>query len=117
MDGRYIGLDRNATGDESGSDPSNDAIKPAFNACIHDYIKTELGYATDRKYYLNAGVPGFAWRYPENAMGDTSEMLRAAISANPYMRVVCFSGYCAPQLSFCSPTQVQPHEYACTSPR
>ena len=31
--------------------------------------------------------------YPSNAMGDTSEMLRAAISANPYMRVVCLNGY------------------------
>ncbi len=94
MDARYVGFDRNATGAVFQADPSTHATKPAFVACFHDYIKSELQYSTDRKYYLSASsIPGFKWNYPTNAMGDTSEMLRAAISANPYMRVVCLNGY------------------------
>ena len=42
---------------------------------------------------LLGGFPGFKWRFPENAFGDTSEMLRSAMAQNPYMSVLVLNGY------------------------
>ena len=61
LDSRYVGIDRTASGAESEFDPANSAVSPAFAACFNEYIRTELGYETDAKYYILGGFPGFAW--------------------------------------------------------
>ena len=45
---------------------ANAATTPVFVACFNDYIVRELGYKTERRYYLLGGFPGFRWHYPEN---------------------------------------------------
>ena len=123
-------MDRDATGATMGADPSTHATKPAFVACfnacqitraalsrafdvfrfapthrssrVFSDIKNELAYSTDRRYELSssASCPNFTWNYPSNAFGDTSEMLRAGMAANPYMRVLAFNGCAIAAFSF-----------------
>ena len=93
LDSRYVGMDRYATGATSDFDPAMKATSPVFVACFNDYITRELQFTTTRRYYLLGGFPGFKWKYPENAFGDTSEMLREGIASNPYMKVLVLNGY------------------------
>ena len=93
LDSRYVGIDRTASGSQSEFDPANSAATPAFAACFNDYIRQQLKFETDDKYYILGGFPGFAWNYPKNAFGDTSEDLRLAMANNPHMKVLITSGY------------------------
>jgi hypothetical protein len=89
LDSRYIGIDRNTVSSASSEfDPANAATTPVFVACFNDYIVRELKYKTQRRYYLLGGFPGFRWRYPENAMGDTSESLRCAVDLSQHRRPI-----------------------------
>jgi len=46
-------------------------------ACFNDYIVRELGYKTERRYYLLGGFPGFRWHYPENGNRARSDCRNA----------------------------------------
>ncbi len=94
--GRYDGrltspapLDTSETG---GSDPSSTLITPPFTAILTSYLRSELGYKTDMYYYPSGGVQ--PWDYGvQNGFGDTTAMLRNALTKNPYMKVMVAAGY------------------------
>jgi carboxypeptidase C (cathepsin A) len=94
--GRYDGrltspapLDTSETG---GSDPSSTLITPPFTAILTNYLRSELGYKTDMYYYPSGGVQ--PWDYGvQNGFGDTTAMLRNALTKNPYMKVMVAAGY------------------------
>jgi carboxypeptidase C (cathepsin A) len=91
-DGRLIGPSSQNTGETSEFDPSSTLITPPFTAVFSDYIRTELGYKSDLYYYPSGGIQ--PWDYGvQNGFGDTTSMLRNAMTKNPYMKVMVAAAY------------------------
>jgi len=92
LDSRFTGSDRSGVSDTPDYDPSLNGIRPPFTSTLNHYIRTELGFESDREYHILRGLP---WSYGDAAGGyaDTSEALRSAFAKNPYMRLFVASGY------------------------
>lgn len=94
LDSRFTGYDINAAGDEPDFDPSMTAIRPPYTAALNDYVRRELGFETDLKYYILGGGITSPWNWNvNNGYADTSNMLSSAMRKNPYMKVFVASGY------------------------
>jgi carboxypeptidase C (cathepsin A) len=60
----------------------------SFSPAINNYLRNELGYKTDLKYYMFGPVS------PWDRTNDlTGENLRQAMAENPYLHVMIQSGY------------------------
>jgi len=91
-DGRLQGPSGMNTGETSEYDPSSTLITPPFTAIFTDYIRNELNYKTDMYYYPSGGVQ--PWDYGQgNQFGDTTALLRNAMTKNPYMKVMIAASY------------------------
>jgi len=91
-DGRLMAESSLNTGETSEMDPSSALITPPFTAILTNYLRSELGYKTDMYYYPSGGVQ--PWDYGvQNGFGDTTAMLRNALTKNPYMKVMIAAGY------------------------
>jgi carboxypeptidase C (cathepsin A) len=93
LDSRFVGMDRDAAGEEIEFDPSMAAIRPPYTAAFNDYVRQELGFESDLHYWILGGGIG-RWDFG-NAQGfpDTSQDLRDAMLRNTYMKVFVASGY------------------------
>jgi carboxypeptidase C (cathepsin A) len=94
LDSRFVGMDRDAAGEEFEFDPSMAAIRPPYTAAFNDYVRDELGYESDLHYWiLGGGIVG-RWDFGnEGRFPDTSKALRDAMLRNSYMKVFVASGY------------------------
>jgi carboxypeptidase C (cathepsin A) len=93
LDSRFLGIDRDASGENPDDDPSISAIRPPYNAAFNDYIRRDLGFKTDLEYYiLGGGVSGWNWNVG-NGYADTSASLKDAMAKNPYMKIFMANGY------------------------
>lgn len=94
LDSRFKGIDRDAAGEGTDSDPSINAIRPPYTAAFNFYVRTELGYKSDVEYYiLGGGITG-PWNFNvNNAYADTSIPLKDAMAKNPYMKIMVATGY------------------------
>jgi carboxypeptidase C (cathepsin A) len=93
FDSRLLGTALHAAGEDPEFDPSLTAIRPPFTAAFLTYIRNELGFRTDREYYiLGGGVGRWDWG-TSNSYTDTGESLRGAMTKNPAMKVLVASGY------------------------
>ncbi len=91
-DGRLAGPSAMNTNETSDYDPSSTLITPPFVATFTDYLRNELGYKTDMTYYTQGGTQ--PWDYGQgNQFGDTTAMLRNAMTKNPYMKVMIAAAY------------------------
>jgi carboxypeptidase C (cathepsin A) len=91
-DGRLAGASSLNVGETSEFDPSSTEITPPFTAAFTSYIRNELNYKTDMYYYPSGGVQ--PWDYGvQNGFGDTTSLLRNALTKNPYMKVLVAAGY------------------------
>ncbi len=91
-DGRLMAASSLNTGETSEFDPSSSEITPPFVAVFQNYIHGELGYKTDMWYYTSGGIQ--PWDYAvQNGFGDTTSMLKNALTKNPYMKVLVEAGY------------------------
>jgi carboxypeptidase C (cathepsin A) len=91
-DGRITGASSLNTGETSEFDPSSTEITPPFMAAFTNYIRNELNYKTDMFYYPSGGIQ--PWNYEvQNGFGDTTSMLRNALTKNPYMKVLVAAAY------------------------
>ncbi|HTS64686.1 MAG TPA: hypothetical protein VMH28_21835 [Candidatus Acidoferrales bacterium] len=91
-DGRLAGPSSMNTGETAEYDPSSTLITPPFTAVVTHYLRNELGYKTDMYYYPSGGVQ--PWDYGvQNGFGDTTALLKNAMTKNPYMRVMVAAGY------------------------
>ena len=91
-DGRLTAPASLNVGETAEFDPSSTEITPPFTAVFTKYIREELGYKTDMYYYPSGGVQ--PWDYGvQNGFGDTTSMLRDAMTKNPYMKVMIAAGY------------------------
>ena len=93
LDSRFTGIDSDAAGSDSETDPSMNAIRPPYTAAFNDYVRRELGFKSDLEYYiLGGGVGRWNWG-TDNGYADTSQSLKSAMSKNPYMKVFLANGY------------------------
>jgi carboxypeptidase C (cathepsin A) len=94
LDSRYTGGDRDAAGEFFEFDPSLAAITGPYTATLNQYVRADLGFASDLPYeILTSKVRPWSYANFENRYVDTSETLRHAMSANPFLRVFVASGY------------------------
>jgi carboxypeptidase C (cathepsin A) len=94
LDSRFLGIDELGVTDRPDDDPSMSAIRPAYTSTFNQYIRDDLGFATDTNYnILGEGVGAWDWGPSGRGQADTSEALRDALSKNPFLKVLVASGY------------------------
>jgi len=94
LDARYKSRDRDGVAATPDADPSYAAILGAYGATLNDYVRRELGYASDLPYEVLTSLYA-NWRFEgfENRFVNVAEKLRSAMHANPALRVHVASGY------------------------
>ncbi len=94
LDGRFIGIDRDAVGDSNDYDPSYAAIFGEYTAVFNDYISRTLKFESDLPYEILTGKAR-PWSYDrnQNRYLDVGETLRDAMTQNPFLRVFVANGY------------------------
>ncbi|MCA9285443.1 MAG: hypothetical protein KDA22_09525 [Phycisphaerales bacterium] len=93
LDSRFTGIDREDSGDRAEFDPSYEAIRGNFSACLNMYMRGELEFRSDLPYEILTGVG--PWDYGSagnNRYLNVAERLRRAMHQQPYMRVFVASG-------------------------
>ncbi len=94
LDGRFTGINAEATEQRPDFDPSEAGIRPPYTSVFGDYVKQELSYQSDLTYYVLGGGIG-RWDYGTtgwSGFADTSQALRHAFAKNPYLRVYIAEG-------------------------
>jgi len=108
LDSRFKGRDEDAAGENYEFDPSSAAIQGAFSTMLNHYVRTELGYKEDIPYAIYGNV--YPWNFlsspeePEPFPGtrrgrfggmtvNVADVLRRAMSENPFLQVFCANGY------------------------
>ncbi len=89
LDSRYLGIDRDAAGENPEYDPAIADWNGAFSDAVNQYIREELGYDPDIKYNVWGNVR--PWNRDDGA--DVGQMLRQAMRNNPYLKVMIQGGY------------------------
>ncbi len=89
LDSRYLGVDRDAAGENPEYDPAMSDWNGAFSDAINRYLRTELRYNPDLEY--NVWGPVRPWQRDEGA--NVGQMLRSAMRDNPYLKVMIQGGY------------------------
>jgi carboxypeptidase C (cathepsin A) len=88
LDSRYIGIDRQEAGESPDYNAELTSWNHAFSPAMNYYLREQLNYKTDLKYYLFGPVQ------PWDRTNDrTGENLRLAMAQNPFMHVMIQSGY------------------------
>lgn len=88
LDSRYLGLDKKDAGVTVDYNAELTAWLHAFTPAINMYLRDELKYKTDLKYYMFGPV------HPWDRNNDhTGENLRQAMAQNPFLHVLVQSGY------------------------
>lgn len=94
LDGRFVGIDKDAAGESPEFDSSYAAIFGEYTAGFNDYIRRELKFETDLTYeILTDKVRPWNYDRAQNRYVDVAETLRAAMSQNPYLKVFVANGY------------------------
>jgi carboxypeptidase C (cathepsin A) len=88
LDSRYLGIDRQEGGEGPDYNAELVSWEHSFTPAMNDYVRNELGYKTDLKYYVFGPV-----RPWDNTGDRTGENLRLAMAENPYLHVMIQSGY------------------------
>ena len=89
LDSRYLGVDRDAAGETPDYDPAMADWDGPFGNAVNLYLRQELGYDPDLQY--NIWGPVRPWNSDDGT--NVGEMLRSAMQANPYMKVLIQGGY------------------------
>ena len=88
LDSRYKGIDRRDGGEAPDFNAELTSWEHSFTPAINIYLRDELKYKTDLRYYMFGPVN------PWDRTGDrTGENLRQAMAENPYLHVLVQSGY------------------------
>ena len=88
LDSRYRGIDRRDAGERPDYNAELTSWLHSFTPAINYYMRNELNFKTDAKYYMFGPV------HPWDRSNDrTGENLRAAMAQNPYLHLMVQSGY------------------------
>ncbi|MGZ5440250.1 MAG: S10 family peptidase [Thermoanaerobaculia bacterium] len=94
LDSRFIGIDRDAAGEDPEKDPSYAAIYGEYTAVMNDWVRRGLKFETDLPYEILTGkVRPWSFERYQNRYLDVSETLRAAMAQNPDLKVWVANGY------------------------
>ncbi len=88
LDSRYLGIDRQEGGEVPDYNAELISWNHAFSPAMNYYLRENLNYKTDLKYYMFG--PVHPWDRTED---KTGENLRLAMAQNPYLHVMTQSGY------------------------
>ena len=92
LDARYKGYDRENAGESYDYDPALAAWNHAFAPAINEYLRNDLGFENDIRYYLFGPVR--PWGQGSTYDTDnTGEQLRQAMHENPYLHLLVQGGY------------------------
>jgi carboxypeptidase C (cathepsin A) len=89
LDSRYTGHDKDAAGATNEYDPALESWNGPFAAVINKYFRDELKWETDQKYNIWGEVQ--PWR--QDTGTRVGEMLRSAMTKNPFLRVLVLASY------------------------
>jgi carboxypeptidase C (cathepsin A) len=89
LDSRYTGTDRDSAGETYEFDPAMAHWNGPFTGAVNRYFKEELKIDTDLIYNIFGDVRPWNGRRDVN----TGEMLRQAMTANPFLKVFVLEGY------------------------
>ncbi len=94
LDSRFTGADRDAAGETMTYDPSSAATFGPYAGTLNAYVRDELNFNSDLPYQVLAHLYE-TWDYSkhQNKYVDMSETLRAAMTQNPYLKVIIANGY------------------------
>lgn len=93
LDSRFTSFDIDPGSAMPAFDPTQAVIRPPFTVMFNSYVRRELGYHSDRDYFiLSEGIGRWDWGV-KNGYADTSEDLKTAMSRNPYLKVFVTGGY------------------------
>ncbi len=94
LDARFTGLNYSGVAEVPDYDPSEAAIRPPYTALFNNYVRADLGYETDREYYiLGGGFRQWDWGSAGGGFPNTAIALREAFVKNPYMKLYVASGH------------------------
>jgi carboxypeptidase C (cathepsin A) len=93
LDSRYTTRDLDAAGESQEFDPSNSALSGPYVALFTDYIRNELGFKTDERYYQSGPVRPWNYETFTGRYATQVDALRGAMARNPYLRVHVTNGY------------------------
>ena len=94
LDSRYLGIDRDAAGENHEYDPSYAIIQGAYAGTFNDYIRRELKFDSDLPYeIISERVHPWSFEQHQNSYVNVGEALRKAMSMNPHLRVFVACGY------------------------
>ena len=89
LDSRYTGTDRDSAGETPEFDPAMANWNGPFTGAVNRYFKEELKISTDLSYNIFGNVRPWKGRDEVN----TGELLRQAMTANPFLKVFILEGY------------------------
>jgi carboxypeptidase C (cathepsin A) len=89
LDSRYTGIDADAAGERPEADPAMLHWDGPFAGVMNTYLREELKWETDDKYIVWGNVQ--PWR--QDPQVRVHDMLRRAMTQNPYLRVLVLEGY------------------------
>src|SRR5207249_2705905 len=94
IDARFLGIDRDAAGEEPEFDPSIAAIMGPYSGMLNDYARNDLKFDSDLPYEVLTGRVR-PWNYApyENRYVNVAETLRRAMTQNPFLHVFVAKGY------------------------
>ncbi len=94
LDGRFTGIDKDSAGESPEYDPSLASIFGEFTAVFNDYVRKDLKFESDLPYeILTPKVQPWRFDQAQNRYLDVGEILRGAMSRNPYLKVFVANGY------------------------
>ncbi|MGH6911753.1 MAG: S10 family peptidase, partial [Phenylobacterium sp.] len=100
LDSRFTGVDADAAGDDAEYDSSDTGMRPAYTAAFNDYVRGDLGYASDLTYWSSGPGINRAWDWKHKAPGaerpaqvaDTAQDLGLAMRQNPHLKLFSLNG-------------------------
>jgi carboxypeptidase C (cathepsin A) len=94
LDGRFLGIDRDAAGEHFEYDPSYVNIQGPYTAGFNDYVRRRLNFESDLPYeILTERVQPWSYETHQNQYINVAETLRQAMSVNPFLKVFVANGY------------------------
>jgi carboxypeptidase C (cathepsin A) len=88
LDSRYKGIDKQTGGERPDFGMEIKSWEHAFNPAMNTYLRTELNYKTDLRYYISGQVR--PWNNEGNNVGNN---LGLAMRENPFLHLLVQSGY------------------------
>jgi carboxypeptidase C (cathepsin A) len=89
LDSRYLGIDRDAAGENPEYDPALADWNGPFSNAVNKYLRSELRFNPELQYNVWGNVR--PWAQDEGS--SVAEMLRNAMRDNPYLKVLIQGGY------------------------